>query len=218
MAQIFQPGATTYARMALVSLALGPFALVILAYLLMGSPYITGQHETVDQVPPFSHEHHVRQLGIGCAMCHSQVEKTAFAGMPATQTCMSCHSQIWTNAAMLAPVRESLAKNKPLSWHRVNNLPDYVYFNHSVHVNNGVGCSSCHGDVTAMPLIRKAAPMTMGWCLDCHKAPEKQLRPADAIYDFHWKPPPDQEEKGRALVAAHGIDTSRLLDCSLCHR
>ncbi|GGE07709.1 cytochrome c [Aureimonas endophytica] len=218
MPQIFQPGATTYARMLLAALALGPLALVLLAYLLMGSPYVTGQDVTLDQLPPFSHAHHVRQLGIGCAMCHSQVEETAFAGMPTTNVCMSCHSQIWTNAAMLAPVRESLAENRPLQWHRVNNLPDYVYFNHAVHVQNGVGCSSCHGDVTAMPLIRQAAPLTMGWCLDCHKAPERQLRPQAAIYDFKWQPPPDQAARGAALVAAHGIDKAHLLDCTVCHR
>ncbi|KAB0682978.1 cytochrome c3 family protein [Aureimonas leprariae] len=218
MAQIFRPGATTYARMALVAIPLVPAALVVFAYLLMGSPYVTGQYETLDQNPPFSHEHHARQLGIGCPMCHGQAEKTAYAGMPATHVCMSCHSQIWTNAAMLAPVRESYAHDEPLSWKRVHNLPDYVYFNHSVHVNNGVGCSSCHGNVEAMPLMRQAAPLTMGWCLDCHKAPEKHLRPQATIYDFDWSPLADQESRGRALVAAHGIDVAHLVNCSVCHR
>ncbi|ALN72616.1 cytochrome c3 family protein [Aureimonas sp. AU20] len=218
MAQIFSPGATTIARLALVAIPVLPVVSILLAYALMNSNHVTGQSLTLHQNPPFSHEHHVRELGIGCAMCHSQVEKTAFAGMPKTEVCMSCHSQIWTSAEMLAPVRRSLAENKPLVWQRVHNLPDYVYFDHSVHVTNGVGCSSCHGDVPTMPLMRQAAPLTMGWCLDCHKAPERQLRPQDRIYDFEWTPPADQEARGHALIAEHGIDVKHLTDCSVCHR
>ena len=166
---------------------------VVTSYLLMNSPAVTAQNVTVHQTPPFSHSHHVGGLGIGCRMCHSQVEKTAFAGMPATHVCMTCHSQIWTNAPMLAPVRKSLAENKPLVWARVHNLPDYVYFDHRVHVNNGVGCSSCHGPVDAMPLMRQRHRLPWAGASSCHQAPEKHLRPQEAIYDFDWRPPSDQE-------------------------
>ena len=162
MPQIFRRSADTYLKLCLVGLPLVSLGAVVTSYLLMNSPAVTAQNVTVHQTPPFSHSHHVGGLGIGCRMCHSQVEKTAFAGMPATHVCMTCHSQIWTNAPMLAPVRKSLAENKPLVWARVHNLPDYVYFDHRVHVNNGVGCSSCHGPVDAMPLMRQAAPLYHG--------------------------------------------------------
>lgn len=218
MPQIFRPRANALMRMALCALVLTPLAAAGLSYAFMTSSAVTGQNMTPHQNPPFSHQHHVSELGIGCRMCHTQVEKAAFAGMPATHVCMTCHSQIWTNAPMLAPVRESLAENEPLHWQRVHNLPDYVYFDHSVHVNNGVGCSSCHGPVDTMPLMRQAAPLTMGWCLECHKAPENYLRPQAAIYDFEWSPPADQKKRGQALIAEHRIDVDHLIDCSVCHR
>lgn len=171
----------------------------------------------VEQPVPFSHEHHVAGLGLDCRFCHTTVETAGDAGMPPTYTCMTCHSQIWTNAAILAPVRKSLADGTPLVWHRVNDLPDYVYFNHAIHVAKGIGCSSCHGDVEAMALTKKASTFTMGFCLDCHRDPAPHLRPSDQIFNTEWHrsndtPSPD------ALVAQYHLTNRRLTDCSICHR
>jgi hypothetical protein len=218
MAQLFRPGADVAVRWALVALLAFPFVLVASLYVWAGSPYRTGQDRTIDQAVPFSHQHHVGELGIDCRFCHETVETARFAGLPPTHTCMTCHSQIWTNAAMLAPVRESLVDGKPLVWTRINNLPDYVYFDHSVHIAKGVGCASCHGPVALMPLMRQAAPLTMGWCLDCHRNPGPNLRPRSAIFDTLWKPTGDPVARGRALMAAYHVDTRGLTDCSTCHR
>src|SRR5689334_14689402 len=158
MPQIFRARADTVLRVALVSLAMLPVLAVGLGYTLMRSSYVTGQNVTREQPVPFSHEHHVGGLGIDCRYCHTSVEKAAFPGIPPTETCMSCHSQIWTNAPMLAPVRTSLAEGRPLEWRKVHTLPHYVYFNHSVHVAKGVGCTTCHGEVQTMKLIRQVAP------------------------------------------------------------
>ena len=132
---------------------------------------------TVEQPVPFSHQHHVGGLGIDCRFCHTTVETSGNAGMPPTYTCMTCHSQIWTNAAILAPVRDSLASNTPIAWHRINDLPDYVYFNHTIHIAKGVGCAECHGQVDQMPLLHKVHGFTMGFCVDCHANPGSRLRP-----------------------------------------
>ncbi|MBY0299547.1 MAG: cytochrome c family protein [Methylobacterium sp.] len=217
--QIFRPGANTLFRVVLVTLAAMPVMAIVLAYRLWASPYITQQNVTREQPVPFSHEHHVGGLGIACRYCHTSVETARFAGMPPTHTCMSCHSQIWTNAPMLAPVRTSLAENQPIHWRRVHNLPDYVYFDHSIHVAKGVGCSSCHGAVQTMNLMRQVAPLTMSWCLDCHRNPEKNLRPREEVFNMTWTPPPDQESRGKALKAEYRIPSAaRLSECSLCHR
>jgi len=131
---------------------------------------------------------------------------------------MTCHSQIWTNAQMLAPVRTSLADNKPIRWQRVHRLPQYVYFDHSIHVAKGVGCTTCHGRVGDMPLMYQAAPLTMEWCLDCHRDPAKNLRPEADIFRIDWTPPPNQEAVGHRLLKENGIEVSHLTDCSVCHR
>jgi len=172
---------------------------------------------TISQPVPFSHQHHVAGLGIDCRFCHDAVEVSANAGMPPTWTCMTCHSQIWTNAQLLEPVRRSLADNKPLVWGRVNNLPDYVYFNHSIHIAKGVGCASCHGEVDRMPLPYKAASLTMAFCLDCHRDPAPHLRPADEIYNTHWHRAPDTPSPD-VLLARYKIPDRDLTDCSICHR
>jgi hypothetical protein len=160
----------------------------------------------------------VGDLGIDCRMCHSGVETAAFAGLPPTHTCMTCHSQVWTNAAMLAPVRDSLASGKPLHWQRVNRLPDYVYFDHSIHVAKGVGCSTCHGAVQTMALMRQEQPLTMGWCLQCHRHPEQFIRPEAEIFNMSWTPPKDQQTQGAELIRRYLIHTDHLTDCSTCHR
>lgn len=216
--QLFRPGANTIATLVMAAIGAVPVLAVGMSYEVMRSPYVTNQNITRNQPVPFSHEHHVSGLGLDCRYCHSSVEKARFAGIPPTETCMTCHSQIWTNAQMLAPVRESLAKDRPIAWERVHRLPDYVYFDHSVHVAKGVGCTSCHGHVGQMPLMRQAAPLTMQWCLDCHRSPEPHLRPRQDVFDPNWKPPPNQTEIGRKLAATYHIKTGHLTDCTICHR
>ena len=185
------------------------------------SPFVTNVNIAKSQEVPFSHRHHVASMGIDCRYCHTTVETGPFAGIPPTETCMTCHSQVWTEAPMLAPVRESWDTGKPLEWNRVNDLPDFVYFNHSIHVNRGIGCVTCHGQVDDMPLMMKAQTLHMKWCLECHKAPEKFIRPADKVFDLHWTPESDgttQAEIGPKLVAEQKIHKEQLTNCSVCHR
>lgn len=202
----------------MVAIIMVPILAIILTFALWESPYATYQYITRDQPVPFSHEHHAGQLGIDCRYCHTDVEKAAFAGLPPTHTCMTCHSQIWTNAAVLQPVRDSLALNQPIHWQRVNRVPDYVFFDHSIHIAKGIGCTTCHGPVGRMPLTYRAEPLTMGWCLSCHRHPESFVRERSSIFLPQWVPPPDQERKGARLVRQYMIDTHGLTDCSRCHR
>jgi hypothetical protein len=218
MPQLFRPAADTIARAVLISIVAAPFLVAGGAYAVMWSPLVTGQSVTLHQPVPFSHKHHVGDDGIDCRYCHTSVETSAFAGMPPTTTCMTCHSQLFSNAEMLAPVRQSLAENKPLHWARVHRLPDYVYFDHSIHVAKGVGCRTCHGQVETMPLMRQEAPLTMGWCLDCHRDPAPNLRPRDQVFSTQWTPPADQLEQGKRLLTEYHIKTDHLTDCSRCHR
>jgi len=169
------------------------------------------------QPVPFSHQHHVSGLGLDCRYCHTAVEVSSNAGLPPIETCMTCHSQIWTNAAMLEPVRQAFATRTPIRWRAVNYLPDYVYFDHSIHVAKGVGCTTCHGPVGDMPLMRKAHTLTMSWCLDCHRDPAPHLRPLDAVFDPHWTRTPGTPS-GEALLEAYHIHPATLTDCSVCHR
>ncbi|MBV9250333.1 MAG: cytochrome c3 family protein, partial [Acetobacteraceae bacterium] len=166
---------------------------------------------------PFSHQHHVAGLGIDCRFCHTTVEVAGNASLPPTYTCMTCHSQVWTDAAILAPIRESLANNTPIEWHRITDLPDYVYFNHAIHINKGVGCQSCHGEVERMPLMQKAKSMTMGFCLDCHANPGPNLRPKDQIFNTDWHRSKDPLSP-EALMAQYNVGGRNLTDCSVCHR
>lgn len=218
MPQIFPSAADTIARSVLAAAVVVPALLAGLAYAVARSPYVTEQGIVVHQPVPFSHQHHVGGLGIDCRYCHAGVESSAFAGLPPTHTCMTCHSQIWTNAALLAPVRVSLATGRPIHWQRVHRLPDYVYFDHSIHVAKGVGCTTCHGAVDRMPLMVQASPLTMQWCLDCHRDPAPNLRPREAVFSTDWQPPADQAERGRRLLADYAIDVGHLADCSVCHR
>jgi hypothetical protein len=216
--QLFPRWATLVARIGLASLAGAPILLVSLLMALQYTPYVTGQSLTPEQPVPFSHAHHVGGLGLDCRYCHTSVEHTRFAGLPPTHTCMTCHSQLWTNAAMLEPVRRSLADGIPIRWRRVNRLPDYVYFDHSIHIAKGVGCTTCHGDVDRMPLMRQAAPLTMGWCLDCHRNPAPNLRPESELFAGSWTPPQDQAARGVMLMRHYHISIAHLTDCSICHR
>jgi hypothetical protein len=218
MGQIFHPSTNTFAK---VSIFGAVFFLALLAGLglaLARSDYATGVGVVVPQPVQFSHEHHVGGLGIDCRYCHTTVEKSSFAGMPSTQTCMTCHSQIWNDSPKLEPVRESFRTGQPLAWNRVHDLSDFVYFNHSIHVNKGIGCTDCHGQVDQMPLMWQAEPMTMEWCLNCHRAPEHALRPVDQVFNMNYVRPPNQETLGRQLIEEYHIPTERLTDCYTCHR
>lgn len=218
MAQIFRPRATTAIRLALVAMPLLFLAVIGFGYWYQSSGYVTAVNWAVDQRVPFSHKHHVGGLGLDCRYCHTGVEDAAFAGMPPTATCMTCHSQIWTNAGMLAPVRNSLATGTPIAWNRVYALPDYVYFDHHVHVRNGIGCTSCHGDMATQPLTARQTPLTMGWCLDCHRDPGRHLRPEGRIFDPHAPDPDNGPARAAELLRHYAIETANLTDCSTCHR
>jgi hypothetical protein len=170
----------------------------------------------VTQPVPFSHKHHVMDDGIDCRYCHTTVEQSAFAGVPPTQTCMNCHSQIWAQSPVLEPVRESFQTGQPLQWNRVTDLPQFVYFSHDIHVQKGIGCSTCHGQVDQMPLTTKAQPLTMGQCLDCHEHPEQYVRPREEVFNMAYQPPANQTELGQRLVAEYHIQTK--ISCSTCHR
>ena len=180
------------------------------------SGYVTQAGVPREQPVPFSHQHHVGGIGLDCRYCHTTVETAAFANIPPTKTCMNCHSQIWSTSPTLEPVRDSFRTDKSIQWTRVHDLPDFAYFNHSIHVNKGVGCSTCHGQVDRMPLVWQHASLQMEWCLECHRHPEKYVRPRDQVFNMAYEPPPDQIALGRALVKEYKILS--LTHCSTCHR
>lgn len=218
MAQIFRPSADTYARLIMIAVVVGVAALVLLGPTAGWSNYQSKVGWGVEQPVPFSHKHHVAGLGLDCRFCHATVETSAHAGFPSTHVCMTCHSQIWTNAAMLEPVRESLVDNKPLHWVRVAKLPDYVFFRHDVHIAKGVGCVSCHGPIDKMPLTYRAKALTMEFCLDCHRDPTPHLRPPDKVTDMEWKPAGSPRALGEKIAAHAGIRFGELTHCYVCHR
>ena len=218
MPQIFHRRSNTIAR---TTILIAPLLLCAAGWALdvvYWSPYTTLETVPLHQPVPFSHKHHAGELGIDCRYCHASVETSSSAGLPATETCMTCHSQLFTTAPVLAPVRESLGSDSPLHWKRVNYVPDFVYFNHSVHVNHGIGCATCHGPVNEMPLMRKAEPLYMKWCLDCHRDPAKFIRPREQVFNLNWQPPANQLEEGQKLVDQFHVHTTQLQDCSMCHR
>jgi hypothetical protein len=188
MPQIFDRSSNALARMTLVITGLLIIATGLMLDELQRSPWVTRQGQRADQPVEFSHKHHVQGLGLQCQYCHTSVEKSSYAGIPPTKTCMNCHAQIWTNANLLEPVRQSWASGQSIPWTRVHDLPDYVFFNHEIHVNKGLGCSSCHGRVDEMPIMYMQNSLQMEWCLDCHRNPEKNLRPTSEIYNMAWKP------------------------------
>src|SRR5882724_12959514 len=210
MAQIFHRSANTLACVSILGVVVLLAGLGAIISEVQRSAHVTRQDEARVQNPPFSHQHHVSGLGLDCRFCHTSVETSSFAGIPPTETCMTCHSKVWTDAPMLTPVRQSLAAQQPLHWTRVNQVPDFVFFNHSIHVEKGVGCSTCHGEVNQMPLTWKAHSLYMRWCLDCHEAPEKQIRPKEQIFNMAWTPSADQLERGRKLVHDYHINRDRL--------
>ncbi len=216
MAQLFSKSANDLVKPSLLALVLILAGLGYVILALGTSSLITDTGVSKHQPVPFSHKHHVGELGIDCRYCHNSVEESSFAGLPPTATCMSCHSQIWLTSPMLEPVRASYRSDQSLEWVRVNALPDFVYFNHSIHVNKGVGCTTCHGPIAEMPLTWRAATLQMNWCLDCHRQPEKYVRPREAVFSADYKPPANQLEMGRKLVEEYRIQ--KLTHCSTCHR
>ena len=195
MAQIFHPSFNALAKGSIFGAVILLAGLGWVGYTVEQSPYVTGAGIPVDQPVPFSHEHHARGLGIDCRYCHTSVEDSHFAGIPPTKTCMTCHSQIWSTAEMLRPVRQSWATDNPIQWNRVHNLPDFVFFNHSVHVAKGIGCVTCHGQVDRMPLMFQQASLQMEWCLECHRDPGKFVRPREEVFNINWQPPADPAER-----------------------
>ncbi|HET7131976.1 MAG TPA: cytochrome c3 family protein [Gammaproteobacteria bacterium] len=217
MSQTFSQWMNPVGRVLLVALVASPFAIVGVAMAVVRSDFYTGANAALDQPIPFSHAHHVGDVGLDCRYCHYSVERSEFAGIPDTRTCMTCHSQIWTGAAMLEPVRASLRTGEPLRWTRVHDLPDYVYFSHRIHVAKGVGCETCHGRVDRMPLIRPVRAWHMQDCLECHRDPAPRLRPAAAVFTLGYTRAAGDPSPAE-LVRGFGIDVDRLDDCSICHR
>ena len=214
--QVFHPSTNTIARVSIFGAVFFIAGILWLLNAVNRSSYVTEVGVPVDQPVPFSHKHHVQGIGVDCRYCHSSVEESSFAGMPATATCMSCHSQIWADSPMLEPVRASFRTGQPIQWIRVHDVPNFVYFDHSIHVRKGIGCVSCHGRVDQMPLMWKVNTLHMEWCLDCHSQPEKYVRPREEVFNMEWQPPADQAALGAKLVSEYNIH--KKTDCSVCHR
>ncbi|CDX22514.1 Chaperone protein HtpG [Mesorhizobium sp. ORS 3324] len=218
MPQIFSKSANGLARFVIWGTCAALLIAGVLAIMLPRSGFVSGVGRPLAQPVPFSHKHHVGQLGIDCRYCHDGLETSSSAGLPATEICMTCHSQIFTNAEMLAPVRASLASGTPLRWQRVNSVPDFVFFNHAIHINKGVACETCHGEVDDMPLMMRAHTLNMEWCLGCHRNPQPYLRPPQDVFLMHWQAPDDIDDIRRSLIKMLDIHPETMTDCYVCHR
>lgn len=244
MAQIFRPSSNTSMRLGLGTIAVLPVSVMVFFSQYTRSPFVTHISIPYEQPVPFSHEHHVTELGIDCRYCHTSVEKSARAGYPSTHTCMSCHSQIWTNSPLLEPIRESYKNNIPIKWTRLNQVPDFVYFNHSIHINRGVSCNNCHGPIQAMQMAYKGQAFQMRWCLDCHRNPENYVNEPEFVWNLYqniqrgkhadgsvltdeeitlmngeqYKRSTEELKKGKELVKKFHVQTESISDCTTCHR
>jgi hypothetical protein len=220
MPQIFHPSMNTLSRVSIFGGVFFAAGVVGLMVAVVRSPYVTEVGVVREQPVPFSHAHHVGDVGIDCRYCHTSVETSAFAGIPPTSTCMNCHSELWNDSPMLEPVRASYRQGTPLEWTRVHDLPDFVYFNHGIHVSKGVACASCHGDVSKMPLMWRENTLHMQWCLDCHRDPGPHLRSAELVFDPKLTPPPLDDDHAIAasedLVSLNNVRSRT--DCYVCHR
>ncbi|HEX7128068.1 MAG TPA: cytochrome c3 family protein [Thermodesulfobacteriota bacterium] len=216
MAALFPRWSNRVARGVIAAVVLLVLGLPVALMAWVRTPYNLGQGYPIEQPVQFDHRHHVADDGIDCRYCHSAVERSSTAGIPSTSLCMNCHGQIWNTSPLLAPVRASYETGRPIAWNRVHQLPDFVYFDHAIHVGKGIGCVSCHGRVDLMPRVFQVAPLTMGWCLDCHRAPERHLRPLDQITNMAWTPDRPQLEVGRELKARYGV--REMTTCTTCHR
>ena len=219
MAQFFNKSANNIARISMVAAAVlagvGGFAFTQFSR----SSYLTGRYQEKQQPVQFSHKHHVGDDGIDCRYCHQTVETTATAGMPSTQTCMNCHSQLWADSPYLEPVRASFRDNKPIEWERVHDLPEYTYFNHSIHVAKGVGCSTCHGQIDNMPAVYQENTLQMEWCVECHRAPEKFIRPKAEVFNMNYQAGDiDQKDRDKLKVDYKIRSVEMMTSCSTCHR
>ncbi|HXW53376.1 MAG TPA: cytochrome c3 family protein [Myxococcota bacterium] len=218
MPQLFKRRHNALAKLSLIALVLLPTVIFVVLSYYKWSPFETEVGVALSQPVPFSHKHHVFELGIDCRFCHSLVEDFSGAGMPPSKTCMTCHSQIWHGAPMLKPVRDSFKAHEPIGWNQVYRIPKYVYFDHSIHVQKGIGCSSCHGEIDRMPLTEKDRTFYMRDCLSCHREPEKFLRPRDKIFNAEYKIPGNQLIIGKELLHNYNIHKEHLMDCYTCHR
>jgi len=216
MSQIFHRSANTIAKVSIFGAIFFVAVVLGLVGVINRSPWVTGAHVAREQPIQFSHERHVAGNGIDCRYCHTSVEESAFAGIPPTKTCMNCHAQIFSTSPYLEPIRESFRTGRSIQWTRVHDLPDFVYFNHSIHVHKGVGCTTCHGQVDRMPLMMQEKSLQMEWCVDCHRHPEQYVRPRAEVFSVNYVPPSNQIELGRQLVAEYQIQ--KLTSCSTCHR
>ncbi len=216
MPSLFPRWSTAAARLALIAVIAVALAVPLFLMGWVRTPYARGEHVRVAQPIAFDHRIHVTGLRIDCRYCHAGADRTAYAGLPSTQTCVPCHEQVWLDGPAFAPVRASLASGKPIPWKRVTWLPDFVFFDHEVHVRKGVGCESCHGRVDRMASAEQVVPLTMTWCLDCHRAPEKHLRPASAVTALGYVPAEPQARRGARLAREYHV--RRLTDCTTCHR
>src|SRR2546423_6760020 len=216
MPQIFRHSTNYLSRATIFGAILILVSALFVAAEINRSGWNTGAYIERQQPIQFSHKHHVGDDGIDCRYCHTSVETAASAGIPSTSVCMNCHKQLWADSPYLEPVRASFETGKPIEWIRVHDLPDYVYFNHSIHVNKGVGCSTCHGQVDRMPIMMQDKSLQMEWCIDCHRHPEQYVRPREAVFSVDYAPPADQDELGKRLVAEYQIQ--KLTSCSTCHR
>jgi hypothetical protein len=218
MAQLFKKRANALARLTLIAVPLFVIGIAVTLFAFARSDFWTRVDAPVEQPVPFSHQHHVGGLGIDCRYCHTSVENSSFAGIPPTETCMTCHSQVWKDAPVLQPVRESWQTGAPIKWVRVHDLPDYAYFDHSIHVNKGVACATCHGQVNEMPLTWKTKELYMRWCLECHRDPARFIRPTDQVFNMTYTEPQNQRALGQRLLATNHVQTQGLTDCYTCHR
>jgi hypothetical protein len=228
MPQIFHPSMNTFSKVSIFGSLFFVAFLLWLSMIYTRSSYGTDEGAVIVQPVPFSHQHHVGVLGIDCRYCHTSVEHSSFAGIPPTKTCMNCHSQIWVGSSMLEPVRSSYQTNQSIRWQRIYNLPGFVYFDHSIHIHKGIGCVSCHGRIDDMPLTYQVPSLFMEWCLDCHRHPERHLRPRAQVFNMRWQAadeqddaggPYDQLTLGRKLVQDYQIlDATTLTSCTVCHR
>jgi len=216
MSQIFSKSANAWSKSSIFAV-LGLLATIGGAIgVLQRSDFVTSANQFKQQPVQFSHQHHVGGIGIDCRYCHTSVEVSSTAGIPPTKTCINCHSQIWSTSPYLEPVRSSFRDDKPLQWLRVHDTPDFVYFNHSIHVKKGMGCETCHGRVDKMPLMKQQSSLQMEWCLNCHRNPEQFVRPRSEVFTMGYVPAVDQRELGPQLVAEYKIQS--LTNCSVCHR
>ena len=216
MSLLFRPRHNTLAHVTLFVLAAGALGTIGGLMIYVRTPYARMMEDPIEQPLQFDHRHHTRDEGIDCRYCHNTVDRSPNASIPPTSLCLNCHSQVWNKSPYLEPIRKSFIENKPMVLNRVYKVPEFVYFNHSIHVNKGVGCVTCHGRVDQMAAVEKVTPLTMGWCLECHRDPAKNLRPRDQITNMTWKPEGDPVETTRVLAAQNEVHTR--ISCTTCHR